>query len=209
MEPKGRKFLIILLVALIAIGLVDLLMPKVVDVSSLGQSKLDYVINMINNQYVDEINIDSLQDKAIRNFLEDLDPHSVYMTKEEIAKENENLQGNFDGIGVQFRIIEDTIVVVQPIVGGPSAKAGIMAGDRIVKVNDSIVCGKNITNEDVFKLLKGKRGTKVKLAIKRSDSKKLLHFTIKRDEIPIHSVEYSGMINAKTGYIKLSQLSAN
>jgi carboxyl-terminal processing protease len=149
-EPKGRKFLIILLVALIAIGLVDLLMPKVVDVSSLGQSKLDYVINMINNQYVDQVNIDSLQDKAIRNFLEDLDPHSVYMTKEEIAKENENLQGNFDGIGVQFRIIEDTIVVVQPIVGGPSAKAGIMAGDRIVKVNDSIVCGKNITNEDVF-----------------------------------------------------------
>jgi carboxyl-terminal processing protease len=208
-EPKGRKFLIILLVALIAIGLVDLLMPKVVNVSSLGQSKLDYVINMINNQYVDQVNIDSLQDKAIRNFLEDLDPHSVYMTKEEIAKENENLQGNFDGIGVQFRIIEDTIVVVQPIVGGPSAKAGIMAGDRIVKVNDSIVCGKNITNEDVFKLLKGKRGTKVKLAIKRSDSEKLLHFTIKRDEIPIHSVEYSGMINAKIGYIKLSQFSAN
>jgi carboxyl-terminal processing protease len=207
-EPKGRKFLIILLVALIAIGLVDLLMPKVVNVSSLGQSKLDYVINMINNQYVDQVNIDSLQDKAIRNFLEDLDPHSVYMTKEEIAKENENLQGNFDGIGVQFRIIEDTIVVVQPISSGPSAKAGIMAGDRIVKVNDSIVCGKNITNEDVFKLLKGKRGTKVKLAIKRSDSEKLLHFTIKRDEIPIHSVEYSGMINSKVGYIKLSQFSA-
>ena len=187
----------------------DLFLPKVNSISLSSENKLGYVVDLIKNQYVDEVNIDSLQDEAIRNFLDVLDPHSVYLTKEEIAKENEGLQGNFDGIGVQFRIIEDTIVVVQPIVGGPSAKAGIMAGDRIVKVNDSIVCGKNITNEDVFKLLKGKRGTKVKLAIKRSDSEKLLHFTIKRDEIPIHSVEYSGMINAKIGYIKLSQFSAS
>lgn len=187
----------------------DLFLPKVNSISLSSENKLGYVVDLIKNQYVDEVNIDSLQDEAIRNFLDVLDPHSVYLTKEEIAKENEGLQGNFDGIGVQFRIIEDTIVVVQPIVGGPSAKAGIMAGDRIVKVNDSIVCGKNITNEDVFKLLKGKRGTKVKLAIKRSDSEKLLHFTIKRDEIPIHSVEYSGMINSKIGYIKLSQFSAS
>lgn len=187
----------------------DLFLPKVNSISLSSENKLGYVVDLIKNQYVDEVNIDSLQDEAIRNFLDVLDPHSVYLTKEEIAKENEGLQGNFDGIGVQFRIIEDTIVVVQPIVGGPSAKAGIMAGDRIVKVNDSVVCGKNITNEDVFKLLKGKRGTKVKLAIKRSDSEKLLHFTIKRDEIPIHSVEYSGMINAKIGYIKLSQFSAS
>ncbi len=209
MESKGRKLLIVLLVVLIIIGIGDLLMPKVINVSNFGQSKLDYVVNLINSQYVDDVNVDSLQDAAIRGFLEDLDPHSVYMTAEEIAKENEQLRGNFDGIGVQFRIIEDTIVVVQPITQGPSHKAGIMPGDRIVEVNDSVVCGKGITNEDVFKLLKGKKGTKVKLGIKRHNIEKTLLFTVKRDAIPIHSVDYSGMINSTTGYIKLSQFSAN
>jgi carboxyl-terminal processing protease len=168
-----------------------------------------YILSLINAQYVDKVDMDSLENEAIRSFLADLDPHSVYMTAEEIKKENEGLQGNFDGIGVQFRIIEDTIVVVQPIVQGPSHKAGIMAGDRIVEVDDSIVCGKGITNEDVFKLLKGKKGTKVKLGIKRHNIEKTLSFTIKRDAIPIHSVDYSGMIDNSTGYIKLSQFSAN
>lgn len=166
-------------------------------------------MELVKTQYVDDVNTDSLQDIAIKSFLEVLDPHSVYMTKEEIAKENENLQGNFDGIGVQFRIIEDTIVVIQPIVQGPAFKVGIMAGDRIVEVDGKKVCGNGITNEDVFKLLKGKRGTKVKLGIKRSNIDKLLHFTVKRDKIPIHSVDYSGMLNSNTGYIKLSQFSAN
>ncbi len=175
----------------------------------MNSNKLEYVVDLIKTQYVDDVNVDSLQDIAIRSFLEVLDPHSVYMTAEEIAKENENLQGNFDGIGVQFRIIEDTIVVIQPIVQGPSFKAGIMAGDRIVEVNGKKVCGNGITNEDVFKLLKGKRGTQVKLGIKRSNIEKLLSFTIKRDVIPIHSVDYSGMLNDNTGYIKLSQFSAN
>lgn len=189
--------------------LVDLFLPKVNSISVLNFNKLDYVMNLVKTQYVDEVNADSLQDVAIRSFLEVLDPHSVYLTREEIAKENENLQGNFDGIGVQFRIIDDTIVVIQPIVQGPSFKAGIMAGDRIVEVDGKKVCGNGITNEDVFKLLKGKRGTKVKLGIKRSNIEKLLFFTIKRDVIPIHSVDYSGMLDSNTAYIKLSQFSAN
>ncbi|MBO5963708.1 MAG: S41 family peptidase [Bacteroidales bacterium] len=176
---------------------------------SVQSGKMAYILSLIDAQYVDKVDMDSLEDEAIRSFLADLDPHSVYMTAEEIKKENEGLQGNFDGIGVQFRIIEDTIVVVQPIVQGPSHKAGIMAGDRIVEVDDSIVCGKGITNEDVFKLLKGKKGTKVKLGIKRHNIEKTLNFTIKRDAIPIHSVDYSGMIDNSTGYIKLSQFSAN
>ncbi len=176
---------------------------------SVQSGKMAYILSLINAQYVDKVDMDSLEDEAIRSFLADLDPHSVYMTAEEIKKENEGLQGNFDGIGVQFRIIEDTIVVVQPIVQGPSHKAGIMAGDRIVEVDDSIVCGKGITNENVFKLLKGKKGTKVKLGIKRHNIEKTLNFTIKRDAIPIHSVDYSGMIDNSTGYIKLSQFSAN
>ncbi len=176
---------------------------------SIQSGKMAYILSLINTQYVDKVDMDSLENEAIRSFLADLDPHSVYMTAEEIKKENEGLQGNFDGIGVQFRIIEDTIVVVQPIVQGPSHKAGIMAGDRIVEVNDSVVCGKGITNEDVFKLLKGKKGTKVKLGIKRHNIEKTLSFTIKRDAIPIHSVDYHGMIDKVTGYIKLSQFSAN
>jgi carboxyl-terminal processing protease len=176
---------------------------------SVQSGKMAYILSLINAQYVDKVDMDSLENEAIRSFLADLDPHSVYMTAEEIKKENEGLQGNFDGIGVQFRIIEDTIVVVQPIVQGPSHKAGIMAGDRIVEVDDSIVCVKGITNEDVFKLLKGKKGTKVKLGIKRHNIEKTLSFTIKRDAIPIHSVDYSGMIDNSTGYIKLSQFSAN
>ncbi len=175
----------------------------------MNSNKLEYVVDLIKTQYVDDVNVDSLQDVAIRSFLEVLDPHSVYLTASEIEKENEQLRGNFDGIGVQFRIIEDTIVVIQPIAQGPSFKAGIMAGDRIVEVNDSIVCGKDITNEKVFKLLKGRKGTKVKLGIKRSNIDKLLTFTVRRDEIPIHSVDYSGMLNNNTGYIKLSQFSAN
>lgn len=189
--------------------LADLYLPRRESFSVLNFNKLDHVVELVKTQYVDDVNTDSLQDIAIKSFLEVLDPHSVYMTKEEIAKENENLQGNFDGIGVQFRIIEDTIVVIQPIVQGPAFKVGIMAGDRIVEVDGKKVCGNGITNEDVFKLLKGKRGTKVKLGIKRSNIDKLLLFTVKRDKIPIHSVDYSGMLNSNTGYIKLSQFSAN
>ena len=171
--------------------------------------KMEYVLSLIDAQYVDKVDIDSLEDVAIRSFLADLDPHSVYMTAEEIKKENEALQGNFDGIGIQFRIIEDTIVVVQTINPGPSQKAGIMAGDRIIKVNDKNVTGKEITNEKVFKLLRGKSGTKVSVSVKRSGIDKPINYSLTRAAIPIHSVDYAGLINENTAYIKLSQFSAN
>ena len=170
---------------------------------------MEYVLSLIDAQYVDKVDIDSLEDVAIRSFLADLDPHSVYMTAEEIKKENEALQGNFDGIGIQFRIIEDTIVVVQTINPGPSQKAGIMAGDRIIKVNDKNVTGKEITNEKVFKLLRGKSGTKVSVSVKRSGIDKPINYSLTRAAIPIHSVDYAGLINENTAYIKLSQFSAN
>lgn len=209
MSRANKTILIIAISLLLLLYIVERFSLRDSSFATMNSNKLEYVVDLIKTQYVDDVNVDSLQDVAIRSFLEVLDPHSVYLTASEIEKENEQLRGNFDGIGVQFRIIEDTIVVIQPIAQGPSFKAGIMAGDRIVEVNDSIVCGKDITNEKVFKLLKGRKGTKVKLGIKRSNIDKLLTFTVRRDEIPIHSVDYSGMLNSNTGYIKLSQFSAN
>ena len=171
--------------------------------------KIDYILSLIDSQYVDKVDIDSLQDEAIRSFLADLDPHSVYMTAEEIKKENEVLQGNFDGVGIQFRIIEDTIVVLQTINPGPSQRAGIMAGDRIIKVDGRNVTGKDISNDKVFKLLRGKKGTKVSLSIHRSGVNKPINYNLTRAPIPIHSVDYYGMIDKATGYIRLSQFTAN
>lgn len=176
---------------------------------TVNRNKINQVVSLVNEQYVDKVDMDSLEDEAIRSLLKNLDPHSVYLTSEEIKRENESLQGNFDGIGIQFRIIEDTIVVIQPIASGPSQKAGIMAGDRIIKVDGKTVCGKNITNEEVFKLLKGRKGTKVNISIRRSGIKEPIQYTITRDAIPIHSVDYFGMIDRNTAYIKLSQFSAN
>lgn len=170
-------------------------------------SKFAYIIDLIDKEYVDEVDLDSISDTFIASFLQQLDPHTTYLTAEQFKAEQESLQGGFDGIGVQFRIIEDTIVVIQPVKGGPSIKAGVMAGDRIVTVNDSNWAGRKIENADVMRILKGKKGTEVKLGVKREGVAKLIPFIVKRDEIPTFSVDYSGMIDAKTGYIRLSQFS--
>ena len=139
-------------------------------------NKINYILDLINKEYVDNINGDSLTDDAIRALLTELDPHSVYMTADEVKKENESLNGNFDGIGVQFRIVDDTIAVVRTISGGPSEKVGILAGDRIVKVDGRQP--KNITNDTVVRLLKGKRGSKVKLGIKRKGINHLIDYVV-------------------------------
>jgi carboxyl-terminal processing protease len=155
--------------------------------------------------YVDSVDSEKLVEDAIVHMLGELDPHSVYISKEELAEANEPLQGNFEGIGVQFNILKDTIMVVSPISGGPSEKLGIQAGDKIVEVNGEIVAGVGITNQDVQKLLKGPKGTSVQVGIKRASVKKLLHFDIVRDKIPIYSVDASYMINDEVGYIKVNR----
>jgi carboxyl-terminal processing protease len=207
------KIVIIIIISLligIAIGTFEIPKYQIVPTktSSDKARKIADVLSLINKEYVDKIDLDSLSDDAIRSLLEDLDPHSVYFTKEQIKHEQENLDGNFEGVGIQFRIIDDTIVVIQPVSGGPSSKVGIMAGDRIVKVNDTLRIGK-LTSDDVFKLLKGKKNTTVKLSVKRQGINKPIDFVVKRDVIETHSVDYFGMLNSKTGYIKLSQFSAN
>ncbi len=167
--------------------------------------KIETLLRYIDRYYVDTVNIDAITEKIINSTLEDLDPHSVYIPKSEVQQANEPLTGNFDGIGVQFNILNDTISVVATIIGGPSEKLGILAGDKIIKVDGENVAGVAIKNEGVMKRLRGKKGTKVTVSIQRRGQKKLIDYTIVRDKIPIFSVDASYMIDAQTGYIKLSR----
>lgn len=170
-------------------------------------NKLNEIINYIERDYVDSVSKNELVDLTISNLLQELDPHSYYISAEEIQAMNEPLEGNFEGIGIEFSIQKDTIVVVNPIAGGPSEMVGIQAGDRIVKVDEKNVASIKITNKDVMSMLRGKSGTRVKVSIFRQSSDKLLVFTITRDAIPIYSIDVANMLNENTGYIKISRFS--
>lgn len=171
------------------------------------KNKINTVIDYVNSEYVDEVNTDELIEKAIPQFLKELDPHSIYITAEEALEVNEPLEGNFEGVGIQFNIRNDTIVVVNTISGGPSEKLGLRAGDRIIMINDSLVAGVGVKNSQVVKKLKGPRGTKVKVSVHRKGRDELLNFTIVRDKIPLNSVDVTYMIDEKTAYIKISSFS--
>lgn len=170
-----------------------------------SQSKIESVLTLINSQYVDTVNIDALTEDAITGLIRELDPHSVYIPAKDIESVNEELEGSFSGIGVQFSIQHDTILIVQVIPGGPSEKAGLLAGDKIVEVNDTLFVGKEVTNERVMKRLRGAKRSKVKLGIKRSGTKELLSYHIERGDIPVKSVEAFYMITPQIGYIKISK----
>jgi carboxyl-terminal processing protease len=173
--------------------------------SSPGSRKIDALLQMINYAYVDTADEGKLAEDAIRAILKDLDPHSVYIPASELKEANEPLVGKFEGVGIQFNIFEDTIMVTQPIPGGPSERLGIRAGDRIVQIDTANVAGIKITNNDVFKKLRGDKGTKVNVKIFRRGESELLDFEITRDKIPIFSVDASYMADPKTGYIKISR----
>ncbi len=174
-----------------------------------GYDKLSDVLNLLQQNYVDTIDKKKLEEDIISNMLKDLDPHSVYISKEEVTEANEDLEGSFSGIGVQFNIQNDTVMIVNVIAGGPSEKVGLFAGDRIVEVNDSSFVGKSITNRKVLKTLRGEKGSKVKIGIKRKGQHNVLYYTVTRGDIPIHSVDVAYKINPVTGYIKVSQFGAN
>ena len=171
-------------------------------------SKFDEVMYYINNAYVDTVNLNSLEEEAIIAMMEELDPHSQYISLDEFNAVNDPLLGSFEGIGVQFRIVEDTVTIVNTIKGGPSEKVGIMAGDRIVYVDDSLIAGIKIKNESVMRLLKGPKGTKVKVKMFRRGEEGLIEFTITRDVIPTYSIDVAYMLDDKTGYIKMVKFSA-
>jgi carboxyl-terminal processing protease len=191
----------------VSVGLIFALSLSAQSVQSQA-TKFNWLLRTIDTFYADSIDINTLTEAAIIKLLSELDPHSVYISQEEVAEMNEPLQGSFDGIGISFNIFKDTLMVLQTIPGGPSEKVGLAAGDRIIFVDDELIAGKGITNQDVFKKLKGERGTLVKIKILREGEKELLDFNIIRDKIPIYSLDASYMLDSKTGYIKLSRFSA-
>ena len=170
--------------------------------------KLQEIITYINRDYVDSVNTNELVEFGIQQMLEKLDPHSSYIPARDASLAKSQLDGEFDGIGVEFGIIRDTIYVVAPLTGGPSEKLGIQSGDQIIQVDGKTVAGTGITNRDVFDLLRGPRGSKVIVDIKRKHQKDLLNFEITRDKIPQYSINASYMVNDDTGYIKITRFAA-
>lgn len=170
--------------------------------------KLQLAEFAIANLYVDDVDEDKLVEDAIIKMLGELDPHSIYSDSEEVKKLNEPLVGNFDGIGVQFNMATDTLFVIQPVSGGPSEKVGIMSGDRIIEVNDTVIAGVKMSTEEVMRRLRGPKGTKVNLKILRRGVPELLPFTVKRDKIPVYSLDASYMMTKATGYIRINRFTA-
>ena len=170
--------------------------------------KLQFTEMAITNLYVDSVDEKKLVEDAIRGMLDKLDPHSSYLTPKEVKNLNEPLNGNFEGIGVQFNMIEDTLLVIQPVTNGPSEKVGILAGDRIVLVNDTAIAGVKMAKEEIMKRLRGPKGTKVHLGIVRQGIKDMLEFTVVRDKIPVKSIDATYMIRPGIGYIRIGNFGA-
>ena len=219
MDNKKNIYIVLGLIAAVVAGLLlgNLLAVRnnqMNDVSSLSDlfisksssGKIDKLLSLIHNQYVDNVDVDSLTEDMMMDLVAKLDPHSVYIPAEDLADINSELEGSFSGIGVQFNIQNDTVMIVSVISGGPSEKVGLMAGDRIVKVNDSLFVGKNtVSNEKVMRKLRGPKGTKVKLGIKRGGTKEILSYNISRGEIPVNSVTSSYMITPNVGFISVDK----
>lgn len=170
-----------------------------------SSNKLNALLCIIDDQYVDTVNMGELVEEAMPQILSELDPHSSYIPAKDLEAVNADLKGSFSGIGIQFTIQNDTIHVNSVIQGGPSEKVGLMAGDRIVEVDDSAFVGKIVTNSEAMKRLKGEKGSKVKLGVYRPGEKDLLHFTVIRGNIPVKSIDAAYMINEKVGYIKVNK----
>ena len=175
----------------------------------INANKLGLAYNAITRLYVEETDNSSIVESAIKGMLEKLDPHSSYTNAEETRKMNEPLESNFDGIGIQFNMVTDTLYVVQVIPGGPSEKVGLIAGDRIIMVNDSLIAGVKKNNNDISSIIRGKKGTEITVKVKRESRHDLLEFKIVRDKIPVYSIDAAYMADPNTGYIRLSRFAAS
>jgi len=219
MNKKNLLLVVIVFVSVVvglALGNMLANRSKLRDVGSLrgilagmGANKIDEVLSLIDAKYVDSTDINSMTEDAIVDLVAKLDPHSVYVPASDLEAVNSQLEASFSGIGVQFNIQNDTIMIVSVISGGPSEKVGLLAGDRIVMVNDTLFTGKKVTNEKVMKKLRGKADTKVKLGVKRFGTNELLKYTVTRGEIPVHSVDIAYMIAPQTGFIKVNKFAEN
>lgn len=170
--------------------------------------RLEQIIDLVNEKYVDSVNSDDLYKDAVEGILSHLDPHTIYIPADELEDVNQDLEGSFYGIGVEFFVFDDTINVTSVIPGGPAEKAGIVTGDKIVRVGDSTVAGKHIPSDNVIKMLKGRLNTKVTVTLKEPVNNTLKQLTITRGEIPVYSVDANLMLDSKTGYIKINRFSA-
>ncbi len=173
-----------------------------------NKSKTGQILNIINQAYVDSVNTDSLEEIAIQELLTQLDPHSVYIPAKDLKLANEGLEGNFEGVGIEFSILDDTILVANVLKNGPAEGVGVLAGDRIIQVDTANVAGVGISNEQVFKLLRGNAGTSVMVHLFRPDGKRKITYKIARGQIPIYSVDAALMLNNNTGYIKIERFGA-
>lgn len=176
--------------------------------TDLAHAKMEAAFEIISNAYVDKLDANKIVEDGIKGIIKQLDPHSRYISAEKVNEENQKLASDFEGIGIQFNILDDTIMVISPIAGGPSEKLGIIAGDKIIFIEDENVAGNGIDNEGVRDRLLGKKGTLVKVRIHRRGIKKLLDFTITRDKIPLYSVDAAYMVDDKTGYIKINRFAS-
>ncbi|MGA0833095.1 MAG: S41 family peptidase [Candidatus Kapaibacteriota bacterium] len=207
-QSRSRTIVLLLAALVIGTGLGIYVQPAMSGDSVMEQVRKfnDILSNSVKN-YVDEVDTQALTEAAIRGMLEELDPHSVYITAKEMEKVEEDFKGSFEGIGVQFDVISDTITIISPITGGPSEELGILAGDKIIKIDDSLAVG--LLQSDVPKKLRGKKGTIVRVHIKRSGEKDLLVFDITRDKIPLYSVDAHFMIEGTdVGYITVNRFMA-
>ena len=209
-NTRKSIFLPLLLAITLSIGLLagkyingDKAIPKTPSVR-LRNDKLNTILNIIESNYVDSVNRNELVEAAIPAMLKKLDPHTVYIPAKDLKRANEPLQGNFDGIGISFNMLTDTVLVISTISGGPSEKVGLLAGDKIIMVNDSLVAGKRIPEDRIMSMLKGPRGTTVKIRVLRNGQKELIPFDITRDKIPMQSIDVAYMINDHTGYIRIN-----
>lgn len=205
MNSMNKAVLLAVLIGQSLVGLAQFRM-NMGDESSLR--KLQFAEMAITNLYVDSVDEKKLAENAIRGMLDKLDPHSSYLTPKEVKELNEPLSGNFEGIGVQFNMIEDTLLVIQPVSNGPSEKVGIIAGDRIVSVNDTAIAGVKMSKEEIMKRLRGPKGTKVHLGVVRQGIKDLLKFTVVRAKIPVKSVDAAYIIRPGIGYIRVGSFGA-
>lgn len=209
-KPKLKIYLPLLFALLFALGFIlgrklDGLQSNSFFVSSKAKHKINRLLDLIEREYVDEVNTDSIVDVTVNGILEKLDPHSVYIPKSQLAQVTESMEGNFVGIGINFYMYKDTLTVLQPITNGPSYRAGIQAGDRILVANNKQLCNKKLTNEQLFSILKGEINTKVNLVVYRKAEKRKFNVTIARAKIPVKSVEVALMLQPKKGYIKVNR----
>ncbi|RVT78400.1 S41 family peptidase [Flavobacterium sufflavum] len=204
------KYIPIYISAILAIGifigsLLDFTIQNQSSVANNSKVKLNKLIDFIDNEYVDDVDTDSIINRTVDNILAQLDPHSVYVPPSEQAEVAENMKGDFVGIGVRFYIYKDTVAIIQPIENGPSAKAGIKAGDRILYANGTKLFGRKLPSDTLFAKLKGKEGSEVALTVYRNSEKKKIEFKIKRGVIPLKSVDVGLMLNSSMAYIKINR----